>query len=125
MSQPAENNTGCPTNTIRFNVTGPGIASHMGNVTVSEFVCLNVDLTFVAYFTITAASGDQLTASAAGYGVPTSQTTFNTFANWTITGGTGRFSGASGSGTATGEVNLVTGSSPHQLEGSISTVGSR
>lgn len=74
VSQPATNNAGCPTNTTRFNATGPRIASHMGEVTVSEFVCLNVDLTFVAYFTLTAANGDQLTASAAGYGVPTSQT---------------------------------------------------
>ena len=41
-----------------------------------------------------------------------------------ITGGTGRFDGATGNGTATGEVNLVTGATPHQLEGSISTVGS-
>lgn len=112
VSHPATNNAGCPSKTIRFNVTEPGIASHMGKVTVSEYVCLNVDLTFVANFTLTAANGDQLTASAAGYGVPTSQTTFNTFANWTINGGTGRFDGATGNGTATGEVNLVTGASP-------------
>ena len=124
MSVPAQNNAGCPVEATRMNVTGLGIASHLGTISVSEYVCLNPDLTFLAYFTITAANGDQLTGSAVGYGVPTSQTTFTIHGQWIFTGGTGRFQGATGSGVATGDVNLVTGASPHQLTGTISTVGS-
>jgi len=124
VSQPAPSNEGCPAGAVRFNVSGPGIASHMGKITVSEYSCLQPDLTFVAYFTMTAANGDTISGSAAGYGVPTSPTTFTIHGSWTISGGTGRFSGESGSGTAIGEIDLVTGASPHHLEGTISTVGS-
>lgn len=124
VSVPAENNAGCPAGPIRMNVSGPGIASHLGTISVSEYVCLSPDLTFLAYFIITAANGDQLIGSAVGYGVPTSATTFTINGRWVFTGGTGRFQGSTGSGVATGEVNLVTGASPHQLTGKISTVGS-
>lgn len=49
-------------------------------------------------FTITAANGDQLTASYDGYGVPDPARPgfFNGFATATLTGGTGRFHCASG-----------------------------
>jgi hypothetical protein len=125
VSIPAPTNTGCPNNTVRMNVTGPGTASHMGIITVTEFVCINPsDLTFVAHFTITAANGDQVFGMATGDLVPASATSFTVHGNWVINGGTGRFVGATGSGTALGSVDLVTGASPHHLSGTISSVGS-
>ena len=125
LSLPAAMNAGCPQNTVRFNVSGSGPATHLGMTTVSEFVCLNPsDLTFTASFTMIAANGDQVFATATGFGVPTSNVSFTVHSQWVINGGAGRFLGASGTGTATGEVNLVTGASPHQLIGTISSVGS-
>jgi hypothetical protein len=125
LSLPAQSNAGCQQNTVRFNVSGSGPATHLGMTTVTEFVCLNPsDLTFTAFFTMIAANGDQVFATATGSGVPTSNVSFSLHSQWVINGGTGRFLGATGTGTATGEVNLVTGASPHQLVGTISSVGS-
>lgn len=125
LNVPASNNEGCPAGTIRFNVTGGGYVTHMGAVTLLETVCFNpVDGTFTAQFTLTAGNGDTVSATAAGYTVPTSQITFIVHGQWSVTGGTGRFTGATGSGSAIGPINLATGEGTHHLDGTISSVGS-
>ena len=59
--------------------------------------------------TITAAIGDQLTASYDGYGVPDASRPgyFNGYATATLTGGTGRFRCASGTVPFTLDINAV------------------
>src|SRR5579871_5585190 len=125
LNVPAPNNEGCPGGAVRFDVTGGGYMTHMGAVTLLESVCLNpVDGTFTAQFTLSAANGDTVSATAAGYTVPTSQITFIVHGQWAVTGGTGRFTGATGSGSAIGPINLATGDGTHHLDGTISSVGS-
>ncbi len=125
LSLPAPSNDGCPAGTERLNVTGGGYMTQMGAVTDQQFVCLNPsDFTFTGEFTLTAPSGDTVSASLGGYAQSISGPVFMVHGQWTITGGTGRFGGATGAGIATGPVNLATGEGTHRLDGTISSVGS-
>jgi hypothetical protein len=115
--------------------TGSGNLSHLGKVSVSETHDMVV-LASTGYTTglmengkatITAANGDQLDLAFTG----TSKRTANGFddtIDYTITGGTGRFTGASGSGVihSTDETPISPTEIPFtfDLEGVISTVGS-
>ena len=96
--------------------SGPANASHMG---VSTFVAPHdFDLaagTYVSDAYVTAANGDVLHIVSHGQFIDA----VDSVATWTIVGGTGRFAGATGSGTA---LNLNFGATI-TLTGTISTVG--
>jgi hypothetical protein len=64
-----------------------GSASCQGGLTVTE------------QDTFTAANGDKLFSSSNDIACPTSAATFHFTGSWTITGGTGRFEDASGTGS--------------------------
>jgi hypothetical protein len=97
--------------------SGPASASHMGT---STFVAPHdFDLaagTYVSDAFVTAANGDVLHIVSLGHFI----NAVDSVATWTIAGGTGRFAGATGSGTA---LNLNFGATI-TLTGTISTVGS-
>jgi hypothetical protein len=128
-----DHQTGLPY--VPVTITGSGNISHLGSVTITgshrtEFIFsggkLVSSLILDGQATITAANGDEIFIAYSGTGVPTANGFNDTF-SYTITGGTGRFSGASGSGviTSTDEPGTPT----HvpfvfDLEGVISTVGS-
>jgi len=105
-----------------------GEATHVGRFTLSgDFV---VDVRFgtaTGAFTLTAGNGDQLFLDMTGHSVPTDLT--QTIANFTVSGGTGRFEGATGSFTSLQQfafaVNLPITSNPFvaEIEGTISTPG--
>lgn len=92
---------------------GSGTAVHMGAIAwaSSETVnfCSNPDGADVTgQFTFTAANGDELTGTYVTLAHPDFAAGIITFSGeWTITGGTGRFAGASGSGTLSGEGSLA------------------
>ena len=104
-----------------------GEATHIGHYTLTgDFV---VDVRFgtaTGVFTLTAANGDMLFLDMEGYAIPTDLT--KTVANFTVTGGTGRFEGATGRFTADNQfafaVNLPS-PNPYaaEIEGTISTPG--
>jgi hypothetical protein len=106
-----------------------GEATHLGHYTLAgDFV---VDVRFgtaTGVATLTAANGDMLFLTMQGHAIPTDLT--KTVANYTITGGTGRFEGATGSFTADNQfdfaVNLPVSPNRYvaEIEGTISTVGS-
>jgi hypothetical protein len=124
LNVPAADSTGCPAQTVRFNVTGGGHVTHMGAVTNAQVVCLNpADLTFTGEFTLTASNGDTVSAQISGHAVPVSGPVIMVYGQFVITGGTGRFEGATGSGTGTGPINLLTGLGTHHLDGTISSPG--
>ncbi|HSJ64378.1 MAG TPA: hypothetical protein VK922_10850 [Gemmatimonadaceae bacterium] len=76
-------------------------------------------------FTNTAADGSTIIGTYDGYLVPTSHPTqFTIQGTFVITGGTGRFEGASGSGLATGTFDTATGAASLELTGHVSSVGS-
>src|SRR5262245_25226340 len=86
-------------------VNGSGTLSHLGKVTITgthrtEFIFtgnqITSSLVLDGQLTITAANGDQLYVQYTGSGVRT-QNGFNDTFHYTITGGTGRFGGSSGS----------------------------
>jgi hypothetical protein len=124
---PDYSDTSCP-GALRLNVTEVGRVTQMGAVTARAFVCQKLDpndLSFNGQFTYTAANGDTVSGTFFGKLVPVSGTLYQVQdEQFTITGGTGRFAGASGGGIVVGTVDLASGEGVHQIDGSISSVGS-
>src|SRR5215471_871882 len=111
--------------------TGTGIATHLGlstnenNITVlgpdsscpGGFVNKNVEK-------LTAANGDTLELKGPhDVGCPTRPGVVHGTGDWTVTGGTGRFAGATGQGTFDGGADFNKGTFSFQLTGTISAPG--
>ena len=81
-----------------------GKSTQLGTLTGSGEGLLDVDtLIFVGSVTLVAANGDEIFADFFGYEVPSATPgIFDITLSFKITGGTGRFAGASGSATAVG-----------------------
>lgn len=90
----------------RFTSAGTGTMSHLGRVSYGFTHCTHVDLTITeGELTLTAANGDTVelayTAVVTEYEGPEDPEAVWEM-SWTVTGGTGRFAGASGSGHGDG-----------------------
>ena len=111
--------------------TGTGIASHLGlstnvnNITVvpgttscpGGFVNVNKE-------TLIAANGDTLELTGPhDVACPTRPGVVHGTGDWTVTGGTGRFAGATGQGTFDGGADFNKGTFSFQLTGTISAPG--
>ena len=95
-----------------------GTATHLGRYTAEFNATVNVlDGTSTGSFTFRAANGDQLFCTFVGLGVgePIAAIT----ETLTITGGTGRLAGASGSLVVQRTLDLTTGVSSGSIDGSI------
>jgi hypothetical protein len=98
---------------IELRTTGIGTLSHFGAVEMYEYTCINLaTFDFVSWYTMTAANGDFIwgDVTSVGYtdaGAPVLYCS--------ITGGTGRFTNASG--TLVGEAGPVEPGSPYDWEG--------
>jgi hypothetical protein len=127
VAVPDPSDTSCA-GALRLNISEVGRVTQMGAITAKAFVCQKLDptdLAFTGQFTYTAANGDTVSGTFFGRLAPVSRTLYQLQGEqFTITGGTGRFVGASGGGVVTGSVDLATGEGVHQLDGSISSVGS-
>ena len=105
---------------------GAGKALHLGDMTaqsITEVVNLATGEGAASY-RFTAANGDDVFLTFLFLGIPTSPTAFSIAGDWQVTGGTGRFEGASGSGTYTGQVEFVSltdAVGTFALEGTISS----
>ena len=105
---------------------GSGQASHLGAVTGSGTDCITPTSAYTYAFsngklTLIAANGDELRADYAGALTPSATPPiFVVAGTYRITGGTGRFSGASGTGAVGGLTNLQTGQGTLELNGNIS-----
>ena len=101
------------TATGQATTTSAGHLSHVGHFTGASQVQFVPDSTDPSKFsfsgtnTLTAANGDKLFATVAGSGVDTSATTSQSTVTFTITGGTGRFKGASGTVSDAASATLV------------------
>ncbi len=106
-------------------LTAAGEASHIGHYTLSGDLVANVIFgTAVGTFTMTAANGDMLFLDGEGFVVRTDPTKL--VWSYTVTCGTGRFDGATGSITDNIQLAAVVGTiSPNpyvaRLKGTIST----
>lgn len=83
---------------LHLTVTATGEATHLGRFTRTEMVILPGDGTIDATIVFTDIHGDQLCVTASGY-FTSGSTIAGTYA---ITGGTGRFEGASGEASFAG-----------------------
>lgn len=110
-----------PFGTVNGSATGTG--THLGEFTVTFPHTVNfATRTGVGTYTFTAANGDTLTASFTGaaQGAPL----VSIVEHATVTGGTGRFAGASGTFTVERQFNQLTGATEGSFAGEISSVGS-
>lgn len=112
----------CPTgpNQVASIAAGAGQAAHMGQVTETESNCIDfatLSLT-QGQLTLTAASGDRVEADFEGSASLDPPPPNAEFAcTWTVTGGTGRFDGATGTGACVGSRQLGDGRSHIVLDG--------
>jgi hypothetical protein len=118
--QAAETQQGAPP-TIHVNLNGSGNATQLGLFTYSMQAVLTVPaLSATNSATFVAADGSTLLAQGTGQGTPTGTPgVISIVETLTITGGTGRFEGASGNITVRRLVNRATFESSGTLEGSI------
>jgi len=111
--------------------TGTGIASHLGRSTNVNHITVTGPATScpggfanVNVETLTAANGDTLELTGPhDVGCPTRPGVVHGTGDWTVTGGTGRFAGATGQGTFVGGADFNTGRFSFQLTGTISAPG--
>jgi hypothetical protein len=105
-----------------------GVGSHVGRFTLVAPHRVNlatVPAEGTGSFELVAANGDTLTGRLQGLGTLTAPPDgFTIEETYTITGGTGRFAGATGRFTAERSVNLTTLATTGSFEGTISSPGS-
>jgi hypothetical protein len=107
--------------------TGAGNAINMGQiVTIGHALITGSDNTNCAggiantnFETLTAANGDTLTISSADVACPTGPGQYHGTGHWVVTGGTGRFSDASGVGSFDGNSDFGAGTFAINLTGTV------
>jgi hypothetical protein len=100
--------------TISFD--GSGVATYMGHVTNLGAVVFTGPgsscpggIANVNTEVLTDNHGDTLTISSLDVGCPIGPNQFRGTGRWTVTGGTGRYDGATGKGSAVGQADLTAG----------------
>ena len=106
-------------------IKGAGNATHLGRFTVEiPHVVNSATRTSTGTYEFTAANGDTLTADFTGASSPTvTPGVLSIVDTATITGGTGRFAGATGSFTVERLIDTGTGLTTGSFEGTISSPG--
>jgi hypothetical protein len=115
----------CETGGLALEVTGTGHATFIGSYTGDYRECFDPATGAVTggSFTLTAENGDTLYGTYAGQAVP-SGANVSYDDPGVITGGTGRFAGASGIANTSGVANLATGEYRGTISGSVSSPAS-
>jgi hypothetical protein len=104
---------------VQRHLEGGGTASHLGRFTTVGNITLNlVTASGTGTVTYTAANGDMLSGTAVGQAVVAAGTATVT-ETVTITGGTGRFAGATGTFTVVRRIVQATGISTGTIEGMV------
>ena len=107
-----------------LDIDGTGNATHVGAYAYHADECFNgATLLFDGSFTITAANGDTIVGTYSG-SVPSIDFPVAVYEQGAeITGGTGRFAGATGEFDVSGLANLATGAYSQALSGVVSSPG--
>jgi hypothetical protein len=106
-------------------LTGTGKSSHMGKVSLLAKDCITPmenHFTFKGTFELTAANGDKLTGDYSGSFIPLNSGPMYSLSDAVlqITGGTGRFSKATGTAELQGTQDIQTGKGKMEADGTIS-----
>ncbi len=118
------NPAACPATFLQGTTVATGNATHMGSVTMLSTDCV-VQADGQIMFTdgqllLTAANGDQVNATYSGMLLPGAEApVYSLTGSYTVVGGTGRFEGATGSGSLQGSSNIVTGQGSYTATGVI------
>lgn len=116
---------GCGPGVFAVVVDDAGTATHLGAYAYHSSECFNgATGAFSGVFTMTAANGDTLSGTYAGTVVSVVGDLGFYEQDNTITGGTGRFAGASGAFHLSGIANLATLESSQRIAGTVSSPGS-
>ena len=120
----AANPVACPLSLLQGTTSGQGNASHLGKVTLSSTDCVTLGATQFTLtngmFMLMAANGDTLVAEYSGALLPSAAYPRYTLSGtYRVTGGTGRFSSATGSGSLQGTSNITTGQGAYVATGTI------
>ena len=119
---------GAPPTSADVTLKATGVGSHVGRfrlVAPHKVNLATVPAQGEGSFELIAANGDTLTGGLQGLGTLTAPPDgFTIVETYTITGGTGRFAGATGRFTAERSVNLTTLVTTGSFEGTISSPGS-
>ena len=123
---PSASSAPCSASELRIDVaiTG-GEVTRLGSITSRDYyACLNpLTFGFSGRYVFVAANGDTIDGGYAGKFLPTADPGVLAIdAHWFVDGGTGRFAGATGSGTVSGSGRPSSGH--FAQDGTISTVGS-
>jgi len=123
MGPPVPGSGGC---VFDFFVSNSGNATHLGSFTgTSNFIPNVCDGSYTGTFHWIAANGDSISGPFFGQLIPTATPgVFDNTETAIVTGGTGRFAGATGMFTLSGQVNFITSSFVLPFQGTISSVGS-
>jgi hypothetical protein len=106
---------------VSVDVDAMGNATHLGLFTLDiPHVVNRSNRTAVGTYEFTAANGDTLTADFTGIAVPIAPGVLYIEETATITGGTGRFAGATGSFSSERLYDTITGTTVGSFEGTIS-----
>jgi hypothetical protein len=116
----------CETGGIALDVTGNGNARFLGRYSSHYRECFDPATGAVTggSFTLTAANGDTLFGTYSGQASLTGESNVLYEDPGVITGGTGRFAGASGIANTSGVANLATGEYSGTISGSVSSPAS-
>ena len=105
-------------------VEATGVATHLGKFTFTALITVNTATGMGSgTFLFTAANGDTVFGTSSGQATFTPPNVLAIVEIATITGGTGRFAGATGGFTVARLKNTVTGATIASFEGSISSPG--
>lgn len=124
-----------PPNVIITGTGGKGTASHLGRFDLVNRISVSLvrsplagcpvpGTTEIYTATLIAANGDTITLEGTGRGCQTSPTTVAVVDSVTVTGGTGRFEGASGYLTVRSTVNQANATVVITFDGELSSPGS-
>lgn len=115
----------CGDGSLQVVIEGSGTATHFGRYSYAATECFNpITGAFTGLHTISAANGDELFGTYSGQVAPTADPDVVTYAEGlVISGGTGRFAGASGVFDVNGVANLATLEYSQSMAGILSKVG--
>jgi len=119
----------CGPGKLKVDIQGSGQGIHIGQYTIIRHHCFDLATASIedGYFEQTAANGDKIWGTYAGFPAGVLEVDENgnpvvvlISAPWVITGGTGRFTDAEGFGNTKGVFNFVTKEGNFSMEGWIS-----
>jgi len=110
--------------------TGSGTSSHLGTVGLASSDCITPGATSFTFtggkLVLKAANGDMLTADYSGLLLPTANAaSFAMAGSYRVTGGSGRFDGATGAGQLQGSIDIVSGDAAYSAAGTLTLAPGR